>query len=69
MEIKGPGRTRRAKVFDVPDGLGIPGKEIHPALEGVTERDDVRREIYWKKCNYSFTVSCMAMAGSLFVLR
>lgn len=41
VEIKGPGRTRRARVFDVPDGLGVPGKEVRLALEGVTETSDV----------------------------
>ena len=41
VEIKGPGGTRRAKVFDVPDGLGVPGKEVRLALEGVTEISDV----------------------------
>ncbi len=41
MEIKGPERTRRTKVFDVPDGLGVPGKEVRLALEGVTETSEV----------------------------
>jgi len=41
VQITGPRGTIMAKVYDIPGGLGVPGKEVRLALEGVTKAGDV----------------------------
>jgi len=50
VQIRGPRGTIRAKVFDVvnPKSLGVPGKELRLAIQGVANYEDVSKGILEK---------------------